>query len=801
VKSLPLRERVLQLLRTPDYQAMDKVEISKALRWPSDRRAELRDVLRELESAGTVARIRKDRYVLPQTADLVTGKLQVHAGGNAHLLSETPGVKDVFISAPNLGTAMNGDKVVARLMHEGRAQRGATKEARVIKILERANSTVVGTLQSSKNFFFVIPDDPRLQHDIYVRPATGVVSIESPRLGRQRDRQAHALMKPGGAPPARVGDKVVVRLDEWESRHTNPEGEIIEVLGPAGAPGIDMLSIIRKYNLPTEFPEAVEREAEQISETIDPAEIARRDDCRRRFVITIDPDDAKDFDDAIEVERTSNGWRLAVHIADVSHYVRPGNALDKEARKRGNSTYLADRVIPMLPERLSNGICSLKPGVERLTVAAFIEFDAHGKVRKTRFAKSVIKSAARLTYRQAFAILENQPVPPTPNYERGGKVHLAAKPVPLEVTPELRERVRTAWKLASLLRKNRFAAGSLDLDFPEVKVWLDDQGKAARLEKVENDISHQLIEECMLAANEVVAKELKERNIPAIYRIHENPDPDRLLEFRDLAATYGFRAGDVTKRAELQKLLASTRGTPEEYAIKLALLKSLMRARYATEPLGHYGLAKVNYTHFTSPIRRYADLVVHRALARERIGSVKDLAEAALHISTTERISADAEKDSTMLKKMEFFLRQLESKKPDEMRAIVVDVRSYGLVVELPDCMVTGLIHVSALPGDFFQFDDVRLSFVGRKTRQIYKLGDALRVIVCRVDAYKRQIDFVPVAPPQHREATRSQPPGGSHAQRNSLRGKVKHGAGFPRGGKDRRNREKKKSADRRRRS
>jgi ribonuclease R len=588
----------------------------------------------------------------------------------------------------------------------------------VIKILERANTTIVGTLQSSKKFFYVIPDDPRLQNNIYVKTA------------------------PKGA---HVGDKVVVKFEDWESRHVNPEGEIIEVLGPASAPGVDMLSIIRKYQLPLAFPESTEREAERISETVHPDEIARREDCREQFIVTIDPDDAKDFDDAIHVERLARGWRLGVHIADVSHYVRPGHPLDKEARKRGNSTYLADRVIPMLPERLSNGICSLKPGVERLTFAAFIDFDEHGKIRKSRFARSVIKSKARLTYRQALAILEDKPVPPTPNYERGGKVHLDAKPVPLNVTRELRERVKLAWELASLLRKNRFAAGSLDLDFPEVKVWLDDQGRALRLEKMENDISHQLIEECMLAANEVVAKELKDRNIPAVYRIHEDPDPDRLNEFRELAASHGFRAGDLTQRRELQRLLASTRGKPEEYAIRLDLLKSLKRARYATEPVGHYGLAKVNYTHFTSPIRRYADLLVHRALAREKNGGVGALGEIAAHISTTERTSADAERDSTQLKKLEFFQRQLATRRPDKLRAIVVDVRSYGLVVELPDCLVTGLIHVSSLPDDFYQFDSTRLSFVGRRSRKRYKIGDVLQVIVSRVDAYKRQIDFVPV--------------------------------------------------------
>lgn len=749
MKSLPLRERILKQLQSPGYHPLDKVALCLALRWPNEKRSVLKETLIEMEKAGEIARIRDDRFVLPQTADLITGTLQVHTGGNAHLLSSTPGMKDIFISAPNLGTAMHGDKVTARVMHEGRQQRPGTQEGRVIKILERVNTTVVGTLQCTKKFFYVIPDDSRLQHDIYVQPPGGR-GPDSPEVVKPgRGKREQSSPRGGSALLPRVGDKVVVRLEPWESRHANPEGEIIEVLGKATDPGVDMLSIIRKHNLPLEFPGSVEREAERISETIPPEEIAKREDLRGGFVITIDPDDAKDFDDAINVERTANGWQLGVHIADVSHYVRPGGALDKEARARGNSTYLADRVIPMLPERLSNGICSLKPGVERLTFSAFIDFDAQGKVRKARFARSVIKSAARLTYRQAFAILENRTPPPTPNYERGGTVHLDSAPVPLTVTPELRDRVHTAWELASLLRKNRFAAGSLDLEFPEVKIWLDDQGRAERLEKMDNDISHQLVEECMLAANEVVAQELKNRNTPAIYRIHEDPDNDRLQDFRALAATYGFRAGDITQRRELQKLLASTKGTPEEYAIKLALLKSLKRAVYGTEPIGHYGLAKVNYTHFTSPIRRYADLLVHRALARERMGPIGDLSELATHISTTERTSADAEKDSTLLKKMEFFLRQLASKKPTEFRAHVVDVRSYGLSVELPDVLVSGLIHVSALPDDFYTFDSVRLRFIGQRTGVIYKVGDTLTVIVARVDAYKRQIDFVPVGAPR----------------------------------------------------
>ncbi len=747
MKPLPLRDRILALLKSPGYQPSDKVELSKALAILSNDRRKLRDVLRELEDEGAIVRTSKERYILPGVADVATGVLQVHGGGNAHLLCETEGVKDLFVPAAHLGTAMNGDKVVVRIE---RSRRGEA-EGRVIRVLERVNDTVVGTLQRGKNFFYVAPDDSRLPRD---------VNVPSPSTGR-------------------IGDKVVVKLDPWDDARLNPEGRIIEVLGPASAPGVDMLSIIRKHNLPLEFPDDVLREADLIPEIVPEAECARREDCRRQFVITIDPDDAKDFDDAILVERTANGWSLAVHIADVSHYVRPGTALDREARARGNSTYLADRVIPMLPERLSNGVCSLKPRVDRLTTCAFIDFDRSGAIKGARFARAVIHSAARLTYRQAFAILQNAPVPPTPNYERGGQVHLDSKPVPLDVTPELRERVNVAWELASVLRQRRFEHGSLDLDFPEVKVWLDDEGRASRMERIENDISHQLIEECMLAANEVVAREIKHRNAPCIYRIHENPDADRLQEYREFAASYGFKAGDLTQRREVQKLLASIKGTPEEYAIKLGFLKSLKRAVYDINPVGHYGLAKVNYTHFTSPIRRYADLVVHRVIARQKAGDVKSLGEAAVHISRTERASADAEKDSTQLKKMEFFQRQLEAKKPQEFPAIVVDVRAMGVFVELPDIQISGLIHVSSLGQDFFEFDATRQRFIGRKSRATYQLGSKLTVVVARVDAYRRQIDFAPVGAPEpmatgRREEARpaAHPRGAAKPERPRSRGR-----------------------------
>ncbi|MEI6715071.1 MAG: ribonuclease R [Verrucomicrobiota bacterium] len=715
-----LRDEILRLLGRPNYQPLDKVDISKALKVSPDARRILREVLDGLEKEGEIARIRKDRYVLPSTADLVTGTLIVFPNGNARLIDEKGKLPEIRISSSDVWVGMHKDRVVARLQKGGRERKRGdeggeeTLGAKVIRILERANETVVGTLQQTKGYFHVVPDDPRLQHDIYLREG---VETSGPR--------------------PRVGDKVVIRLDAWDSPHVSPEGQIVEVLGPAHAPGIDMLSIIRKHHLPMEFPEAVEKEALAIPETLRKSDWSGREDYRGQPVITIDPDDAKDFDDAIHVERLGGGWLLSVHIADVSHYVRRGSELDKEARLRGNSTYLADRVVPMLPERLSNGICSLKPGVERLAYSAFLEFNEQGKLRGARFARTVIKSIARLTYRQAFAVLEGKVE---------GRDDLPATPEgSLPFTNQtVMERVRAAWELAVVLRRNRFAAGSLDLDFPEVKVWLDKEGRADRLERIENDVSHQLIEECMLAANEAVAAALKRSKTPSVYRIHESPDPLRLKEFREKARAYGYKVGDLTQRREVQKLLSAIKGESEEYLVKLDFLKSLKRASYDIKPLGHYGLAKVNYTHFTSPIRRYADLLVHRALAGESAGKAGELGETALHISETERKSAEAEKDSTQLKKVEFFERQLRSRDGQRFRAVVVDVRGHGLVVELPDVLMTGMIHVSALPGDFYVFDEGKLCFRGRRTRKKFGLGAVLEVVVSRVDTQKRHVDFAP---------------------------------------------------------
>jgi ribonuclease R len=726
-----IRDQILALLARKDYRPLDKVEIGRKLGVTGSGRVALRKTLRQLERTGEIARIRKNQYVLPAEADLVAGKLSIHPAGYGFLVPETAGEPDIFIAAENIGTAMHGDRVVARISRDEPYTRvKGRREGRVIRILERAHDTMVGTLQRSRNFYYVVPDDPRFVHDIYVRP--------EPQQQLER--------------PATVGDKVVVRLDPWESRHVNPEGEIIEVLGAASTPGVDVLSIVRKYHLPTEFPSEVLDQAERISQNIDARQLEGREDLRKQFIVTIDPDDARDFDDAIHVGKIKDGWRLGVHIADVAAYVEPGGALDREARRRGNSVYLPDRVIPMLPERLSNGVCSLNPGVDRLTHSVFLDFDKHGVAKRARFGRSVIRSAHRLTYKQAYAILKSEP------------------------RDELGERLHIAWELASLLRRKRFEHGALDLDFPEVKVWVDNQGRPVRLERVENDESHQLIEEFMLVANEAVGRQLKKRAIPTIYRVHENPDPQKLAEYREFVLSFDYRVGDLTNRAELQRLLGLIRGKPEEQPLKIALLKSLKRARYSAQPLGHYGLSKTNYLHFTSPIRRYADLVVHRSLGRDgtalpSVGTTterrsrsdppyhqsrrpdsaarrpyqadsREIASIAEHISATERNAADAEIDAAQMKKLEFFQRQLNQRDPQIFRASIVDVRNYGLMVELPDALITGLVHVSSLTDDFYLFDPARRQLIGRRTRKRFSVGDELSVFVARVDTFKRQVDF-----------------------------------------------------------
>ena len=692
-----MKDQIIRLLEQKDYVPLSAENLQRHLRVTPEQEPEFQRTLRKLERDGEIACIKGARYALASDADLIPGRIRMNRAGRGFLQPDDSSIKEISIAESATGTALHEDRVLVRRdVRRKNFSEGDQENGTVVRILERKRTQIVGTLAQSKQFLYVIPDDPRIPHDVYVTPPRDV--------GRK----------------ANLGDKVVVELREWESRHSNPEGEIIEVLGAPDEEGVDMLSVLRQYNLPLHFPKAVLHEAHAVGNVVHEKDLADRLDCRAHNVVTIDPDDAKDFDDAICLEKISpEQWRLWVHIADVSHYVKPGTALDEESRKRGNSTYLVDRVIPMLPEALSNELCSLKPNVDRLTKCVEFLVSNDGRVLNTKFHAAVIHSQRRFSYQQVLAILQRAP---------------ADEPV--------EQMLHSAHQLAQKIRKHRFKNGSLDLDFPETKIRLDEQGKVLRIEKNENDVSHQLIEEYMLLANEAVATRLMTLRTPAIYRIHEEPDARRLQEYRQEVMAHNVQCGNLSQPSEVQKLLAKLGAIPIGSALKIGFLKSLMRACYSVEPLGHYGLAKKKYTHFTSPIRRYADLVVHRALFDKNAVKGAALKEVAEHISVTERNSADAERDSKDVKLFAFLNAQLESGEPIKYPALVTDVRNFGFFVDVPGLAMSGLVPLSTIEDDFYVFDESRRNLVGRRTRRMIRLGDRLTVQVAKVDRFKKQVDF-----------------------------------------------------------
>ena len=699
-----LPDRLLALLQGKKATPLDPPTLAKRLRVPL---SAITRTLHALEKDGTLARVRQNHYISARDADLVTGTIQFHAKGFAFVVPPD-GTPDLHIASEDTGTALHGDLVVARIDRRARpAPRGRRPSepdrlrGRVLRILERRSALIVGTLQKTARFFVVIPDDPRLLHNLYV-PAPGT----------------------DGSPQAQPGDKVVAKLIDWKDRGTNPEGLLVERLGRATDPGVDILSIVRKFNLPAAFPPEALAEAESFPPVELPDRPVGREDLRGDFIITIDPDTARDFDDAISLRELPQGHvEVGVHIADVSHYVKPGSELDHEARKRANSVYLVNGVIPMLPPRLSDGLCSLRPNEQRLTYSAFIRLNAEGKPGATRFTRSVIYSRHRLTYAEALLRLRRP------------------------AQDDLDRFLHRAWHFASYLRQQRFAQGSLDLDFPELRILLDPQGKPNRIEKESSDESHQLIEEFMLLANESVARHLNQEHRPALYRIHENPDESRLLEYRELLLAHGIKAGDLTQRGEIQKILKLLPGRPDGYALKIGLLRSLKRAVYSPKSLGHFGLAKSHYTHFTSPIRRYADLLVHRALAHAKgAPRIEGAALDALaqHLSRTERTAAEAEQESKKLKLLEYFEMQSGPNPSQTFEAIVTEVTNFGMFVELPDFLLSGLIHVCSIKDDFFTFNAAQRSLRGRRSGKTFRAGTHLRVAVLKIDLQKRQVDFRP---------------------------------------------------------
>lgn len=748
---MKLRDRLLNLMRRADYVPLDARGLAGNLQLKKRDRRKLDLEIRKLSDSGQIVRIKKDRYCLPSDADLVAGRINFRQSGAAILVPDRvegkPEPAVIRVSAEDTSVAMHGDRVVVRLATARPGRRGrpprepSQLNGRVIRILERKRTLLTGNLQKTKLFHFVVPDDPRLIHDIYV---------------------SHP--KDSGLDPApRVGDKVVVKLHEWTQRHVNPEGEIVEVLGKTNEPSAEFKAILRKFNLKTTFPDAALAEAAQVPSEVGAKDRKQRLDLRSVPTVTIDPDDAKDFDDALSLEYlTGKNIRIGIHIADVSTYVRPGTDLDREAQTRGNSTYLVGKVIPMLPESLSNGICSLSEDVDRLVKSVLVTFSRNGKIQQVEFANSVIRSNKRLTYRQAYALLKEDdldkirrlPVPPA---HQTGSTGRALKTLSKSELENLQKWVRQLWFFASRLRRQRMNEGSLDLDMPETRIYVDAKGYADRIEKIEYDESHQLIEEYMLLANETVARTLKGVRLPSLYRVHDKPDPDKLNDLRDFLATFDVATGDLTNRREIVRLLKLLKTHPQGHLLRIQILRSLKRAVYRASPDGHYGLNKVDYTHFTSPIRRYSDLVVHRVFGHYLIkhcnqpnvpgsssvalpmGKAGSLAE---HLSLTEQNSTEAERESVKVKLLEFFERELKKSRRTRFSAVILEVRNHGMFVELTESMAYGLVHVSTLTDDLYRLDGGGTALVGRRKKRRYEVGQTITVQVERVDRFKRQIDF-----------------------------------------------------------
>jgi ribonuclease R len=743
------------------------MEIVNVLRLNRDQTKLAQELMDEMLERGEIAKVKKDRICIPEHADLVSGRIMFRQSGSATLIPDAQpglGISDGHsVSAEDTGVSMHGDQVLARIIERprrasgGRARgRGGKRPppnfdpdqkpgVRVIRILKRARETIVGTLDQGRHASFVIPDDPRIIQDILV---------PDPKNS-------------GIRPIPRKGDKVVVKLLEWRQRHLNPEGEIVDVLGETHEPDAEFKAILYKYDLDPKFPSAVEKQTDNIPDTVRQKDIGNRKDCRDLFTFTIDPDDAKDFDDALSVEEIDGGKvRVGIHIADVSAYVKPGSPLDVDAQERGNSTYLVGTVIPMLPHALSNGLCSLVEAEDRLTKSCFITYTKRAEIAEVEFANTVIRSNKRLTYAQAYAFMTEESLDavcatPLPPKHQTGSTGRPLSDLPESEMETLQSHIKQLWQIASQLRKKRFRKGSLDLEMTEIKIYVDEQGFADRIEKQSHDESHQLIEEFMLAANEQVARAMKRENFPSLYRVHDEPEEEKLQELRETMITFGVPCGNLTKPREMTSLLRKLKEHPQGYTLKVHVLRSLKQAQYRASADGHYGLAKPDYTHFTSPIRRYSDLVVHRVLdtflhktgadsalenpevrySQNKLESLGD------HLSITERNSVDAERESVKTKLLEFYERQLEKDDQQHFQAVITDVKNHGLFIELTDSLAFGMIHISTLDDDFYHPNEDGTALIGRRKRKSFGTGQHIMVKVERVDRFKRQIDFRVVNP------------------------------------------------------
>ncbi|MBP2652828.1 MAG: rnr [Firmicutes bacterium] len=700
-----LREKILIFMHTEAYKPLAPEDLAEVLELKAKELTEFWRVLEELEGSAEIIKTRFGKYGVPERMNLMAGTLSASDKGYGFVLPNNPEERDVYIPVDSMMNAMHGDRVVARL-HNRKAGAGKAREGEIIRIVRRANSQILGTFENSRHFGFVTPDESRIRQDIFI-----------PK---------------GEFNGAKNGSKVVVEITKWPEKKRSAEGRVVEVLGHKGDPGIEILSIIRRHNLSTTFPQEVEQASLKVRDTITEDELVGRRDLRALPVVTVDSEDAKDLDDAVYVERLKNGrFLLGVHIADVSYYVCENTALDNEARERGTSVYLVDRVLPMLPHRLSNGICSLNAGEDRLTLSAHMEVDHRGNVMNYEIFPSVIRVNTRLSYNAVRGILVDNDAALKEKYQ------------------PLLDHIADMERLCRILRDRRMRRGAIDFDFPELKVKLNERGQPVEIVKRVRSIAESIIEEFMLLANETVAEHMHSLGVPFVFRVHEEPETEKMVKLDNLLHNFGLNLGkteEVSPKA-LQKILGRIAGQPEERIISTVMLRSLKQARYEAENLGHFGLAAPFYTHFTSPIRRYPDLVVHRILretftggdvsAKRRQKLAALLPEIALHSSARERSAAEAERETVDLKKVEYMAQFIG----DEFGGNINGVTAFGLFVEL-DNGVEGLVHVSSMDDDYYCYAEEQYALIGERSGKTYRLGDAVRVILVKVNPEERNIDF-----------------------------------------------------------
>ncbi len=702
---MSVKEKLLEFMYEKAYSPMLEEELMNIFDISKKEKEDFSNLLDDMVKEGVVIRTRKKRYGATERMGLIIGRLQVHQRGYGFIISDRPEIEDAFVPANFMNGAMNNDRVIARVSEVNSETKKS--EGEIIRILERANKEIVGIYEDSRNFGFVVPDDPRINSDIFI-----------PKSEMNN---------------AKEGYKVVCEITKWPESRRNPEGRIVEVIGHKDDVGTDILSIMKKYKLTPDFSQNIKAEVNKISNEVEEEEKLNRVDLRDIPMVTIDGADAKDLDDAISLERLSNGnYKLGVHIADVTHYVREGMALDKEAIERGTSVYLVDRVIPMLPPELSNGICSLNPQVDRLTLSIFMEIDNNGKVVDHKIVEGLININERMVYEDVSDVLEKDDKDLKEKYSNLVSMFKMMK------------------DLCLILRKRRENRGAIDFDFPEAKVILDENGKPVDIKKYDRRIANRIIEEFMLVCNETVAENFYWQNTPFVYRVHEDPSLEKLEDFNKFIHNFGYHLKGLNSEVHpkaLQELLEKISGTKEERVINTLMLRSLKKARYAGENLGHFGLAAQYYCHFTSPIRRYPDLQIHRIIKESINGKLNNkrlqqlssiVPNTAEQSSDRERVADEAERETVDLKKSEYMTERIG----EVYEGIVSGVTSFGMFVEL-DNTIEGLVRLSSLVDDYYIYDSENHILMGERTKKQYRMGDIVNIKVSRVDIAKREIDFV----------------------------------------------------------